>query len=116
MLPGLDAAAEAMAEDRAHGFARDGDSAAHRPVAAGGDRSEQDGPHTLAVDCQVLQADGGTRTACISAAYVALHDATAKLPPEMPIPQMLSKSTTHPITGETLPRYDASLYAIRTRR
>src|SRR4029077_3978367 len=38
------------------------------------------GPHTIALDCQVLQADGGTRTACISAAWVALKDAVAKLP------------------------------------
>ena len=42
------------------------------------------GPHTIALDCQVLQADGGTRTACISAAYVALVDAVRKLPKEMP--------------------------------
>ena len=42
------------------------------------------GPHTIALDCQVLQADGGTRTACISAAYVALVDAIRKLPPELP--------------------------------
>jgi ribonuclease PH len=42
------------------------------------------GPHTIALDCQVLQADGGTRTACISAAWVALKDAVAKLPKEMP--------------------------------
>jgi ribonuclease PH len=42
------------------------------------------GPHTIALDCQVLQADGGTRTACISAAWVALKDAVAKLPREMP--------------------------------
>jgi ribonuclease PH len=42
------------------------------------------GPHTIAIDCQVLQADGGTRTACISAAWVALKDAVAKLPREMP--------------------------------
>jgi len=67
------------------------------------------GPHTLAVDCQVLQADGGTRTACISAAYVALRDAVAKLPRSMPMPRMLGKSTTDP-SGATLPRYDASLY------
>jgi ribonuclease PH len=71
------------------------------------------GPHTLAVDCQVLQADGGTRTACISAAYVALHDAVSKLPEQMPMPRMLSKSTTDPATGATLPRYDASLYSPR---
>src|SRR3954471_8136765 len=42
------------------------------------------GPHTIALDCQVLQADGGTRTACICAAWVALKDAVAKLPPQMP--------------------------------
>jgi ribonuclease PH len=42
------------------------------------------GPHTIAVDCQVLQADGGTRTAAICGAYVALADALAKLPKEMP--------------------------------
>ena len=42
------------------------------------------GPHTIALDCQVLQADGGTRTAAICGAYVALVDALAKLPSEMP--------------------------------
>ena len=71
------------------------------------------GPHTLAVDCQVLQADGGTRTACICAAYVALCDAVAKLPEQMPMPRMLGKSTTDPATGAVLPRYDQSLYAPR---
>ncbi len=30
------------------------------------------GPHTLTVDCDVLQADGGTRTAAITGGYVAL--------------------------------------------
>jgi len=30
---------------------------------------------TLWIDCDVIQADGGTRTAAISGAYVALHDA-----------------------------------------
>src|SRR5207237_409763 len=38
------------------------------------------GPHTIALDCQVMQADGGTRTACICAAYVALADAIKSLP------------------------------------
>src|SRR3954454_4575794 len=44
------------------------------------------GPHTIAVDCQVLQADGGTRTAAICGAYVALADALAKLPQNLPPP------------------------------
>ena len=33
------------------------------------------GEHTLQVDCDVLQADGGTRTASITGAFVAVHDA-----------------------------------------
>jgi ribonuclease PH len=33
---------------------------------------------TIWLDCDVLQADGGTRTAAISGAYVALHDAVSK--------------------------------------
>ena len=35
------------------------------------------GENTIAVDCDVLQADGGTRTAAITGAYVALADAIA---------------------------------------
>src|SRR4051794_1086056 len=42
------------------------------------------GPHTIALDCQVLQADGGTRTAAICGAWVALADAIARLPAAMP--------------------------------
>ena len=33
------------------------------------------GPRTIQIDCDVLQADGGTRTAAITGAFVALHDA-----------------------------------------
>jgi ribonuclease PH len=33
------------------------------------------GPRTVQLDCDVLQADGGTRTAAITGAFVALHDA-----------------------------------------
>ncbi|WP_053205287.1 ribonuclease PH [Jiangella muralis] len=33
------------------------------------------GENTLVIDCDVLQADGGTRTAAITGAYVALRDA-----------------------------------------
>ena len=35
------------------------------------------GEHTIQVDCDVLQADGGTRTASITGAFVAVHDALA---------------------------------------
>ena len=37
------------------------------------------GERTIWIDCDVLQADGGTRTASISGAYLALADACAKL-------------------------------------
>ncbi|HXT36003.1 MAG TPA: ribonuclease PH [Chloroflexota bacterium] len=37
------------------------------------------GERTLTVDCDVLQADGGTRTAAVTGAYLALQLAIAKL-------------------------------------
>src|ERR1022692_4519918 len=37
------------------------------------------GENQVTVDCDVLQADGGTRTASICGAYVALHDAFSRL-------------------------------------
>ena len=37
------------------------------------------GERTITVDCDVIQADGGTRTASITGACVALHDAIAHL-------------------------------------
>ena len=37
------------------------------------------GARTVQLDCDVLQADGGTRTAAITGAFVALHDALSVL-------------------------------------
>ena len=37
------------------------------------------GSYTITLDCDVLQADGGTRTAAITGSYVALVDAVAAL-------------------------------------
>ncbi len=37
------------------------------------------GEVTITLDCDALQADGGTRTASICGAYVALHDACSRL-------------------------------------
>ena len=37
------------------------------------------GERTIQIDCDVIQADGGTRTASITGAYVALHDAVERL-------------------------------------
>lgn len=62
------------------------------------------GPHTIAVDCQVLQADGGTRTAAICGAYVALVDAIAKLPARAPEPRGGVRNSPLPV------RYDPQFY------
>jgi ribonuclease PH len=37
------------------------------------------GERTIQIDCDVIQADGGTRTASITGAYVAVHDAVTLL-------------------------------------
>jgi ribonuclease PH len=37
------------------------------------------GERSLTVDCDVLQADGGTRTAAVCGGYLALHDALSRL-------------------------------------
>lgn len=37
------------------------------------------GENTISLDCDVIQADGGTRTASITGAWVALHDAVHHL-------------------------------------
>jgi ribonuclease PH len=62
------------------------------------------GPNTIAIDCQVLQADGGTRTAAICGAYVALVDALAKLPKELPPPKNPNDAQRFPA------RYNPSFY------
>src|SRR5207344_1809063 len=49
------------------------------------------GENQVTVDCDVLQADGGTRTASICGGYVALHDACSRL-------VHAKKMPAHPIT------------------
>ena len=44
------------------------------------------GERQITLDCDVLQADGGTRCASITGAWVALHDACAKLVSEGKLP------------------------------
>jgi ribonuclease PH len=47
----------------------------------------------VTVDCDVLQADGGTRTASICGGYVALHDAFSRLVAD-------KKLGAHPLTDQ----------------
>ena len=51
------------------------------------------GERTITLDCDVLQADGGTRTAAITGAYVALCDAIAHC-------QRKGLITDNPVTGK----------------
>lgn len=46
------------------------------------------GERQIIVDCDVIQADGGTRTAAITGAFVALHDALEQLVKTGVLPQM----------------------------
>jgi len=50
-----------------------------RSLRAVTDRSKL-GEHTVWVDCDVIQADGGTRTAAITGGWIALADAVGKIP------------------------------------
>jgi ribonuclease PH len=50
------------------------------------------GERTIQIDCDVLQADGGTRTAAITGAFIAAQDAVTKLLAE-------GQLATSPITG-----------------
>jgi ribonuclease PH len=44
------------------------------------------GERTLTIDCDVLQADGGTRTASITGAFIAVVDALHSVRKELPFP------------------------------
>jgi ribonuclease PH len=63
------------------------------------------GERTVTVDCDVIQADGGTRTAAITGGYVALADAleqlraTARLPGE-PLRDLVAATSVGLVGGE----------------
>ncbi len=62
---------------------------------------------TIRVDCDVLQADGGTRTAAITGAWVALHDALSwakeqGLVNEVPILDQLAAISVGLVDGRVL--------------
>ena len=44
------------------------------------------GERLITVDCDVLEADGGTRTAAVTGGFLALVDALTRLKPELPDP------------------------------
>ena len=65
------------------------------------------GERTLTVDCDVLQADGGTRTAAITGAYVAVNQALITLVKrkdlsEMPLEAAVAATSVGVVGGQVL--------------
>jgi len=64
------------------------------------------GPNTIYLDCDVLQADGGTRTAAINGAYIALVDAVRygikqKIIPAYPLTAAVAAVSVGIVKGKT---------------
>lgn len=75
MLPG--STSRRRARNRNDGRTQEVQRLIGRSLRAAVDMSRM-GPRTIHLDCDVLQADGGTRTAAVTGAYVALCDALAE--------------------------------------
>jgi ribonuclease PH len=65
------------------------------------------GPRTITLDCDVIQADGGTRTASITGAYVALYRACSLLVkrgvlPVLPIRTAIAAISVGVVKGDIL--------------
>lgn len=65
------------------------------------------GERTVWIDCDVIQADGGTRTTAISGAFIALYQALAGLVkrgiiPELPVTDFLAATSVGIVSGEIL--------------
>ena len=70
---------------------------------------EKVGPRTIYLDCDVLQADGGTRTLSITGAYIALVDAVQTLSPsESPILDAVAAVSVGIVNG--VPMLDLPYY------
>lgn len=68
---------------------------------------EKLGERTLKIDCDVIQADGGTRTASITGAMVAVADAVGKLVasgalPQSPIKQFVAAVSVGVVNGQVV--------------
>ncbi|MCH3967313.1 MAG: ribonuclease PH [Atopobiaceae bacterium] len=65
------------------------------------------GERTITIDCDVIQADGGTRTASVTGGWVALHDALAALVekgqlPRLPLTRQVAAISMGVVGGECL--------------
>jgi ribonuclease PH len=77
MLPGSTGSRRPRNRQRVDGRTQEIQRLIGRSLRAAVDMSRM-GPNTVYLDCDVLQADGGTRTAAVTGAYVALCDALAE--------------------------------------
>ncbi len=59
------------------------------------------GPRSVQIDCEVIQADGGTRTAAITGGYVALAHALRKISPT-PLRRQVAAVSAGFVKGELL--------------
>jgi len=71
------------------------------------------GEYTVTVDCDVINADGGTRTAAVTGAWVALHDALAawvdaKKIPRLPLIDQVAAVSVGVVSGRLLLDLDYS--------
>jgi ribonuclease PH len=71
------------------------------------DMSALGGEVSVTIDCDVLQADGGTRTASITGAYIALHDAlsawkAAGKIDAIPLSEQIAATSVGMVDGELL--------------
>jgi ribonuclease PH len=71
------------------------------------------GEVSVMIDCDVLQADGGTRTASITGAWIALHDALATWKAagkirEIPLVEQLAATSVGMVDGQLLLDLDYS--------
>ena len=65
------------------------------------------GPRTIWIDCDVIQADGGTRTTAITGAYIALADALQYLRkngliPSLPLKDFLAATSVGVVDGQVV--------------
>lgn len=65
------------------------------------------GEHTIILDCDVIQADGGTRTTAVTGAMIALYDAVAWMIErgrlaESPIQEFVAATSVGIVDGESL--------------
>lgn len=63
---------------------------------------EKLGEKTIWIDCDVIQADGGTRTASITGAFIALADALSKLYEDIPLKGYLAAVSVGVVEDEVM--------------